>query len=677
MGRESARALGESLRKRRQDCDLQPKNACLRLELKRPMVILHGISALGVVISFTLLILSTLLIVAPKWRAKAKQVAKLSALGLVLCLFALALTTPGDDRMVILSGLFAMGVAISLSLLIPSSFLIVVPKLRARSKQVAKTSALGFVLCLIAIMITYPTKQTTSQTEAANANSGINATKQKSSDTEAASANATASTTGPRISETEAASPSATASTIARDTVAIADKKDDTPAHDTAHTPTASGEQNSSSKTATHNIGRAKLCLVNEGVDFAKRNEIAIPATSIFSNSLEQRATSPGDPTQSEKAAAPSDQATGSASVSHASFLTTSAVVLTKAKPCAETDVKLYVGQGATAERALASDNWIFYLDGIVDYPIPDKKPVVELGQLIDAMGVSAVLLTDASEVVRAPNDPDNTAGAKQCLQAAVDLANNMGAHIGRQTSSIVTVEASGTISSIAVGCPKLGMESIDLTVSWDKHARPASDAVQFFTKAGEYLTGAKSQELGQELAKCVDQALKPASHEISNREFRGAKIDCQAFARDGGGGSATLYRRFGALPAHNHVPLTPEQIAANPVLTPPDPEACKTDWSRCSDNSELINNYHDIAKAQVACKSEANERARFGTPEWPWFAFSSFRRGSDAPHTGIVTVIETDAKFSNQFGAMHHVSIICQYDLKTRTVSSLNIEGR
>jgi hypothetical protein len=35
----------------------------------------------------------------------------------------------------------------------------------------------------------------------------------------------------------------------------------------------------------------------------------------------------------------------------------------------------------------------------------------------------------------------------------------------------------------------------------------------------------------------------------MGSREFRGVKIECQAFARDGGGGSATIYRRFGAYP--------------------------------------------------------------------------------------------------------------------------------
>jgi hypothetical protein len=38
-------------------------------------------------------------------------------------------------------------------------------------------------------------------------------------------------------------------------------------------------------------------------------------------------------------------------------------------------------------------------------------------------------------------------------------------------------------------------------------------------------------------------------------------KIECQAFARDGGGGSVTIYRRFGASPVRGDTP--PDRIAA------------------------------------------------------------------------------------------------------------------
>jgi hypothetical protein len=67
--------------------------------------------------------------------------------------------------------------------------------------------------------------------------------------------------------------------------------------------------------------------------------------------------------------------------------------------------------------------------------------------------------------------------------------------------------------------------------------------------KAGEYLTGATQKELQRETAACVSEALKPDAGELANREFRGVKIECQAFSRDGGGESVTVYRRFGADP--------------------------------------------------------------------------------------------------------------------------------
>ncbi|WFU14411.1 hypothetical protein [Bradyrhizobium sp. CB3481] len=46
-----------------------------------------------------------------------------------------------------------------------------------------------------------------------------------------------------------------------------------------------------------------------------------------------------------------------------------------------------------------------------------------------------------------------------------------------------------------------------------------------------------------------MTRALKPTSNEVADREVRGVKIECTAFRRKGGGGSITIYRRFGIDP--------------------------------------------------------------------------------------------------------------------------------
>jgi hypothetical protein len=110
------------------------------------------------------------------------------------------------------------------------------------------------------------------------------------------------------------------------------------------------------------------------------------------------------------------------------------------------------------------------------------------------------------------------------------------------------------------------------------------------------------------------------------------------------------------------------KQTAANP---------CVSDWAKCADNSDMANHNSSWSSAQVACKDEAADRAKYGTPEWPWFAFSSFYPGTNYSTTGIATLIEPDAKFQNGFGAMARSRVICQYDLRTKKVISVAISGR
>jgi hypothetical protein len=52
------------------------------------------------------------------------------------------------------------------------------------------------------------------------------------------------------------------------------------------------------------------------------------------------------------------------------------------------------------------------------------------------------------------------------------------------------------------------------------------------------------------------------------------------------------------------------------------------------------------------------NEMAKYGTPEWPWLKFGRFLKGDDFPRTGVISLVEKDAKFSNAFGAMVHVTV-------------------
>lgn len=104
----------------------------------------------------------------------------------------------------------------------------------------------------------------------------------------------------------------------------------------------------------------------------------------------------------------------------------------------------------------------------------------------------------------------------------------------------------------------------------------------------------------------------------------------------------------------------------------------CKLDWKKCADNAEIMNEAPGPAiHAQVACKMAANRLAKFGTPEWPSWpspVFSTFNAGDSALKTGILILVEKDAKFSNGFGAMAHVEVRCTYDMNADRVVDVTV---
>jgi hypothetical protein len=104
---------------------------------------------------------------------------------------------------------------------------------------------------------------------------------------------------------------------------------------------------------------------------------------------------------------------------------------------------------------------------------------------------------------------------------------------------------------------------------------------------------------------------------------------------------------------------------------------ACRNDWSKCSNNGDVVNKYKDWFSVQYDCKDAANRQARFGTPEWSSYFFSSYYPGDDYLKTGIATLVEKDALFQNGFGAKVHSQAICKYNLRSRSVISVVIIPR
>ena len=126
------------------------------------------------------------------------------------------------------------------------------------------------------------------------------------------------------------------------------------------------------------------------------------------------------------------------------------------------------------------------------------------------------------------------------------------------------------------------------------------------------------------------------------------------------------------APPAPPPVPRTPEQIAerAADAAKQDAKQACNKDWHACADNAALANSANmTYLHAKTGCKIAATTKAKFGSPVWPWFAFSSFYKGAPGNEDfyikkGIATLIEQDAQFSNVYGAMVHSTVTCEYDM-------------
>ena len=88
------------------------------------------------------------------------------------------------------------------------------------------------------------------------------------------------------------------------------------------------------------------------------------------------------------------------------------------------------------------------------------------------------------------------------------------------------------------------------------------------------------------------------------------------------------------------------------------------------------MNQYSGWSLTKVECKQAANDRAKYGSPEWPWLAFSTFYKGNNYVTSGIAVAIERDAQFSNGFGAMVHSRVTCTYDLRAKRVTDVDVSA-
>jgi hypothetical protein len=81
-----------------------------------------------------------------------------------------------------------------------------------------------------------------------------------------------------------------------------------------------------------------------------------------------------------------------------------------------------------------------------------------------------------------------------------------------------------------------------DISLGWEKGAPPSKAWVALAVKAAQVITDEPAKTLRSGIDKCYRDALADPSTEMASVELPKSKIDCQAFARDGGAGSMTFY---------------------------------------------------------------------------------------------------------------------------------------
>lgn len=272
--------------------------------------------------------------------------------------------------------------------------------------------------------------------------------------------------------------------------------------------------------------GVAKIC-ADDDFDFSKEPKIELPDQTVFFDSLGYRIGERGS----------SDH---HMMQDGAALITQESLVLTKNHPCAKAKVRLYVKPLAPKTSLKVADRYIFSIDDVLN---PSPRPAVEYGKLVDDVSVHATLETDLDDPVTAPVLNDDSLSA-ECLNAAQQIAKAVKGTVGEQTSVVVPIL--GSVSSeMSVGCGNKGGLRLDIYIAFQK-AKPSTAIRMLASKAGELLTGASAQLIDENVLRCVNTALS-SSQELADIDFGGGvRVECQAFERDGGGGSITLLRRFG-----------------------------------------------------------------------------------------------------------------------------------
>ncbi|MGA3063950.1 MAG: hypothetical protein ABSD90_12115 [Methylocystis sp.] len=155
-----------------------------------------------------------------------------------------------------------------------------------------------------------------------------------------------------------------------------------------------------------------------------------------------------------------------------------------------------------------------------------------------DCLWFPSVFVTSVSELVASAisaqeNEKPRSAESSECKKITARLIKATGAQFERISPLGDNVFLKHPIDKeMVLSCTTHRLTGISL--NWDG-ASPSNEWFALAAKAGNAVTGEDLKKLDVGIRECHRSALKGKS-EVSDLEVAGAKIECQAFTRDGGG---------------------------------------------------------------------------------------------------------------------------------------------
>ncbi|AIQ91367.1 hypothetical protein [Methylobacterium oryzae] len=267
-----------------------------------------------------------------------------------------------------------------------------------------------------------------------------------------------------------------------------------------------------------------------------KVREVVLPASTVF----EDGGALVGDPADYRTWRFGLDGGRANRSV-----VLVDAVKLGAASQCAEAGARVLTASTAGPNIATATERRLYAINDVLYYPVPPTRPTIEIAKLIDDSSVKAAVIEDIEGTQRRPSSTESKPQLlAKCRAEAQLLSLYMKARLGRQTDDVVFIEKFAP-EEVTYNCRRNPTVGPHVYVSWRDKARPSREILDLIAVAGEHLLGVPRDEMLREVEACVATSIK-SRFELADRDFRGAKISCQARPPEGVWGSVDLYRRFG-----------------------------------------------------------------------------------------------------------------------------------